>query len=107
MRISDWSSDVCSSDLSAKSDHAVGIFRRGTDLGEGRIDCPGACQLAIMGFARIDDGFKMGIGEKAGFDQSLRQERNISRLRWAHRNNGSGLHTRRRMGASSIEGQRL
>ena len=95
---------IAEHEASAKSDHAVGIFRRGTDLVEGLIDCPGACQLAIMGFARINDGFKLSIGEKAGFDQSLRQERNIARLRWAHRSHGRGLHERRRMGASSIDG---
>src|SRR3546814_12295431 len=47
MRISDWSSDVCSSDLASRMEAALRAGRLGSwnlDLLTGRVDCSPACK---------------------------------------------------------------
>src|SRR3546814_3774969 len=64
MRISDWSSDVCSSDLEPRTDFgvefAVAVDRRSRLGAIGRVDLPLALQLGIevpqLGFRRLESG---------------------------------------------------
>src|SRR3546814_4775987 len=113
MRISDWSSDVCSSDLvveddardlpalagaraiaeepaAPEPDGGVGLIGRRLDDVPGRIDVPRTGEMAAMGFARENDGFALGVGQGAVGDKPGRQDRKV---RWSGR--GDRGHRRR------------
>src|SRR3546814_2509740 len=69
MRISDWSSDVCSSDLQ-KSSHLCGVFRKAAGRQE----------------AAHSDDIQVHVQERVSFDRALSH----------HRRRGLGMHAQKR-----------
>src|SRR3546814_10091760 len=73
MRISDWSSDVCSSDLRLRDppDHPAGIVRHQRAAVFGDLDVGGAaaCGLAILAEKLVEKGDRQGaLGLAIGAD---------------------------------------
>ena len=49
------------------------------EIVEAFVDAIAACQQFGVGFAGIDDGLDLRIGQKAGFDQPFRQQGPVGR----------------------------
>src|SRR3546814_15699657 len=81
MRISDWSSDVCSSDLLAADDGAVVAEVADDRHGDGRLAAAGLADQAdalalVQGHVEVDEGRNLtGAGEVGGAEILAFQER--------------------------------
>src|SRR3546814_5318451 len=85
MRISDWSSDVCSSDLAAVEVHRLGVGKlHAIERPDEAFHVAGQMQLDFTArFPRIDratDGMQVGVGQHAPAVVTQRSEEHTSEL---------------------------
>ena len=71
------------------------------------VDGVAAREHFAVRFARIDDGFELGVGEERFVDEAARQERPVGGNRRFHRRHGRRLHELRRMRARIRDVDRL
>ena len=67
------------------------------EIVEAFVDVVAAREQFGVGFARIDDGLDLRIGQKAGFNQTFRQQGPVGGKRRSHRGHGGRLHELRRV----------
>ncbi len=98
---------VAEEPAAAEADGVRRVVGCGRDDVEGRIDRPGAGEMAAMRLAGIDHAFKLGVGEEALANDTRGKMRAIGRLGRRDRGHGRRLHETGRMRAGARYPDRL